>query len=297
MNKEFIAKEFMHIQDEICLGLEQLDGNQTFQEDNWNRPGGGGGRTRVIQNGDLLEKGGVNFSSVEGEISKVMREQLQLDGSSFFATGVSIVLHPKNPMVPIIHMNIRYFELDNGTYWFGGGIDMSPHYVDPKMAGQFHRRLKTICDAFNPNAYQAYKKWADDYFYLPHRNETRGVGGIFFDHLKENEVNNKQQLFNFCCDLGRNFVSIYAEQASAFRSLPFDDSSIQWRNIRRGRYVEFNLVYDRGTTFGLKTGGRTESILMSLPETAQWFYDYQANEKEQETLKWLKKDIDWVSQY
>lgn len=288
ISKIEIAEEYKRIQDEICKGLEELDGGAVFVEDLWDREEGGGGRTRVLSNGDLIEKGGVNFSAVHGPVSEPMNKQLGLNGSEFFATGVSIVLHPHNPFVPIIHMNIRYFELDTGEYWFGGGIDLTPHYVVPEMATVFHKRLKAICDKYDPNFYPRFKEWADDYFFIPHREETRGIGGVFYDHLHEGNSLSKAQVFAFSCELGRAFVEIYAEQVNE-RNKPYCEENLAWRNYRRGRYVEFNLVYDRGTTFGLKTGGRTESILMSLPVNASWIYNYAPTELEQKTLDYLRK--------
>lgn len=293
-NKEKISREFKLLQDYICQKLEALDGSSQFQEDLWNREEGGGGRTRILSHGNLVEKGGVNFSEVYGPVSDAMRKQLNLEGNEFYATGVSIVLHPHNPHVPIIHMNVRYFELDNGTYWFGGGIDLTPHFVVEEFAKKFHRGLKDTCDKYSLDFYQKYKVWADNYFFIPHRKETRGIGGIFFDHLSENDTLTKDQIFNFCLDLGRVFPLLYAEQANAFRDLPYTADELAWRNYRRGRYVEFNLVYDRGTTFGLKTKGRTESILMSLPENASWIYNRQHTEKEQSTLDFLVKGINWL---
>lgn len=293
-NKEKISSEFRLLQDHICQKLEALDGSAQFQEDLWNREEGGGGRTRILSHGNLVEKGGVNFSEVYGPVSDAMRKQLNLEGNEFYATGVSIVLHPHNPHVPIIHMNVRYFELDNGTYWFGGGIDLTPHFVVEEFAKKFHQGLKDTCDKYSLDFYPKYKVWADDYFFIPHRNETRGIGGIFFDHLSENDTLTKDQIFNFCLDLGRAFPLLYAEQANAFRDLPYTADELAWRNYRRGRYVEFNLVYDRGTTFGLKTKGRTESILMSLPENASWIYNRQYTDKEQSTLDFLVKGINWL---
>jgi coproporphyrinogen III oxidase len=277
--------------------LEQLDGKVVFRSDNWGREEGGGGRTNTISNGNLLEKGGVAFSAVHGPASDAMKKQLGLDGEAFFATGVSIVLHPFSPHVPIIHMNVRYFELDNGTYWFGGGIDLTPHYVVPTQATLFHQRLKAICDKYDQQFYAQHKPWADTYFHIPHRNESRGIGGIFFDHLSESNTNlTKEQLFTYCAELASSFVSIYAEQANLGRTLPVTDEQLSWRNLRRGRYVEFNLVHDRGTKFGLFSGGRTESILISLPPLANWEYDYQpkAGSREAETLDILSKNWDWV---
>ena len=297
MTKDTIAEHFKFLQNQICEGLEQLDGKGLFRSDNWDRSEGGGGRTNTIANGDLLEKGGVAFSAVHGPVSDTMKKQLGLEGNAFFASGISIVLHPFSPHVPIIHMNVRYFELDNGTYWFGGGIDLTPHYVVPKQATLFHQRLKAICDKYDEQFYAQQKPWADTYFHIPHRNESRGIGGIFFDHLSENNTSlSKEQLFAYCSELASSFVSIYSEQANLGRTLPVTDEQLKWRNLRRGRYVEFNLVHDRGTKFGLFSGGRTESILMSLPPLANWEYDFQpkADSREAETLEVLGKNWDWV---
>ena len=294
MTKEAIASAYKALQTTICTDLEKLDGTSTFSSDHWERAEGGGGLTRVLKDGDLLEKGGVAFSAVHGEVSPAMKSQLHLEGETFFATGISIVLHPHSPHVPIIHMNVRYFELDNGTYWFGGGIDLTPHYVIPEQAHLFHARLKTICDKYDAGFYAKHKPWADTYFHIPHRNESRGIGGIFFDHLSENNTSlTKESLFAYCSELASSFVSIYTEQAELGRTKTIEPHHIAWRNLRRGRYVEFNLVHDRGTKFGLFSGGRTESILMSLPPMAQWEYQYAVQEgsEEAETLKWLKGEM------
>jgi coproporphyrinogen III oxidase len=296
MNKEAIAFAMKELQGRICNGLEKLDGKAVFLTDDWIRKEGGGGTTKIMKEGDLLEKGGVAFSAVHGPVSSVMRSQLGLDGDSFFATGVSIVLHPGSPHVPIIHMNVRYFELDNGTFWFGGGIDLTPHYVIPDQAKLFHTGLKRICDQYHPDFYLKFKNWADDYFFISHRQETRGVGGIFFDHLTEECGLPKATLFDFCIDLGDHFVTLYAQQAELGRTKEVSVKEIKWRNIRRGRYVEFNLVHDRGTKFGLLSGGRTESILMSLPANANWEYNQVPAEKteERKTVDLLRKGISWL---
>jgi coproporphyrinogen III oxidase len=214
----------------------------------------------------------------------------------FYATGVSIVIHPHSPMVPIIHMNTRYFEMSNGTWWFGGGIDLTPHYVDAEDAKYFHTQMKAVCDNHHPSYYPEFKKWADDYFYLKHRQETRGIGGIFFDHLKAENGFTKEQRFEFVKDVGRAFAPTYAYFMKKNHTLPFTDEHKAWQYLRRGRYVEFNLVWDRGTKFGLETDGRTESILMSLPPQARWEYNHQPapGSAEQQTLDALKKDIDWL---
>ena len=187
MNKEVITHGFRQLQDRICKRLESIDGRSLFHEDLWDRNDGGGGRTRVLSKGEIIEKGGVNFSEVYGDVTELMRQNTEINGNSFYATGVSIVLHPNSPHLPIIHMNVRYFELDNGKYWFGGGIDLTPHYVVPNQAQQFHAGLKSVCDKYKSDFYPRFKEWADNYFFLPHRDETRGVGGIFFDHLNESE--------------------------------------------------------------------------------------------------------------
>ncbi len=297
MDKLFIASQFEQLQDLICQRIEEIDGLAFFKEDNWKREEGGGGKTRIIEDGGIIEKGGVNFSAVHGPVSDLMKKQLGLDGKEFFATGVSIVLHPHNPNIPIIHMNVRYFEMDTGVFWFGGGIDLTPHYVIPENAALFHNALKNVCDGFKDDAYNSYKKWADDYFYIPHRDETRGVGGIFFDHLDEQSGKPKSEILNFCIDLGKLFPEVYQQQVELGKVKTYGVEEIKWRNIRRGRYVEFNLVHDRGTKFGLLTGGRTESILMSLPKEANWFYNFipESNSAEEQSLNMLKKGIDWIS--
>lgn len=296
LTKNQIAEEFKKLQDRICNGLEGLDQIVKFIEDEWVREEGGGGRTRIIRNGRVIEKGGVAFSKVFGPVSEVMKKQLGLDGDEFLATGVSIVLHPGNPHVPIIHMNVRYFELNTGVYWFGGGIDLTPHYIIADQATAFHSGLKSICDKYNDTFYKRFKVWADDYFFIPHRNETRGIGGIFFDHLDDKEGLSKEKIFEFCIDLGDHFVELYSYQANLGLNKPFTEQELQWRNLRRGRYVEFNLVHDRGTKFGLLSGGRTESILMSLPADASWEYNFSplAGSPEAETIDRLKKGVDWV---
>lgn len=295
--KENIADWFKSLQDAICTSLEEADGRGNFKEDLWNRPGGGGGRTRVITDGNIIEKGGVNFSAVEGKTPEKILKALQLDDADFFATGVSIVLHPFNPMMPIIHMNVRYFEMTNGTWWFGGGIDLTPHYVNLSDAAFFHKELKAVCDQFDPTYYQKFKKWADDYFYIQHRKETRGVGGIFFDRLDHHTGRTKEELFEFVKAVGEKFAPIYTAFMKKNAEMPFTDAHKTWQKLRRGRYVEFNLVWDKGTKFGLETDGRTESILMSLPPQANWVYDFQPqpNSEEEKTLQLLKKDIDWIN--
>ena len=297
IKKEEISNWFRQLQLHICAELEAEDGKAKFVEDAWERPGGGGGHTRVIQHGNVFEKGGVNFSAVHGELSENMVEALGIKSKEFFATGVSIVIHPINPFVPIIHMNVRYFELSDGTYWFGGGIDLTPHYVQKEDAKFFHSQLKNTCDKFDSDYYPKFKKWADDYFYVKHRKETRGIGGIFFDRLKEDGGKSKEDIWSFVKAVGETFATTYRHLVSTNKVKSYTDTNLQWRNLRRGRYVEFNLVYDKGTKFGLETDGRIESILMSLPENASWFYNHKPEENGDEafTLAHLAKGLDWVN--
>lgn len=297
LSKENIAEYFKTLQDNICQALETTDGKAKFQEDNWQHHSGGGGRTRVITNGNIIEKGGVNFSVVTGETSEALQKQLKLEEKAdYFATGVSIVQHPVSPMVPIIHMNVRYFEMSNGISWFGGGIDLTPHYVVDEDARWFHQQLKNACDKHDADAYKKYKEWADNYFYIPHRQETRGVGGVFFDYLKPQNTGEKDNIFEFVKSIGESFAPIYTHLMSKNAQIPFGEDEKTWQMLRRGRYVEFNLAWDRGTKFGLETNGRTESILMSLPPVANWVYDYkpEPNSPEERTLSLLKKGIDWI---
>lgn len=302
-DKHEISEWFMHLQDKICIALTAADENKDldfskFQEDNWKREQGGGGRTRTLQNGNIIEKGGVNFSAVHGKLpEKIVSEfKLNSENSGFFATGVSIVIHPKHPFVPIIHMNVRYFEMENGVKWFGGGIDLTPHYVNTDDAGFFHRSLKDCCDNFDPGYYPEFKKWADDYFFIKHRNETRGVGGIFFDRLSADETHTLSDRFEFVKSIGELFAPLYTGLMKKHCTSLYNEQHKNWQLLRRGRYVEFNLVYDRGTKFGLETNGRTESILMSLPPMAAWPYDFlpSVGSEEEKTTAYLKKNIDWI---
>ncbi len=296
MDKAQIATAFQALQDDICRQLEAADGQGHFREDLWKRAGGGGGRSRVIE-GARIEKGGVNFSAVEGALPAKISQALGLAEGDFFATGVSIVLHPRNPHVPIIHMNVRYFELHNGTWWFGGGIDLTPHYVIPEDARIFHAQLKQVCDRYKADYYPRFKAWADDYFFLKHRGETRGVGGIFFDRLGAGEFADQANGFNFVREVGEAFCPAYVPLLAKYGDQPFGEAEQRWQALRRGRYVEFNLVWDKGTKFGLDTEGRTESILMSMPPMAQWVYDHQPEpgSREATTLSLLQKGIDWVN--
>ncbi|WP_316838908.1 oxygen-dependent coproporphyrinogen oxidase [Pedobacter gandavensis] len=295
--KDKVVAAFQKIQDSICQGLEQTDGKGKFEEEIWSREGGGGGRTRILQNGNVIEKGGVNFSAVYGKLPEAIKKSFKLDNDDFFATGVSIVMHPNNPFVPIIHMNIRYFEMDDQTRWFGGGIDLTPHYVIDTDARFFHHLLKQTCDKFDASFYPKFKAHADDYFFIKHREETRGVGGIFYDKLKpENTGLGFDRLLDFSTAVGNTFLPAYTELIDRNRDSDFSTEEQEWQYLRRSRYAEFNLVYDAGTKFGLETNGRIESILMSLPPMAKWVYNYQPipDSPEEDTLSKLKKGIEWA---
>ena len=290
-------------QDEICAALSAVDGT-AFHEDTWVRDEGGGGRSRVLQDGNVFEKAGVNVSVVHGTLSLEAARAMgggthltEADDLRFFATGVSLVIHPRNPMAPTAHANYRYFERGDGSkpgsWWFGGGADLTPSYLFEEDAVHFHQTLKGACDSFDPTYYPRYKKWCDEYFHIPHRGETRGVGGIFFDNLNEG---NPEDLFGFVEAAAKAFVPSYVPIVSRRKDLSFTDDQKRWQQIRRGRYVEFNLVYDRGTTFGLRTGGRIESILMSLPLTARWEYDQHPvpGSEEAALLNVLQNPRDWI---
>lgn len=295
-DKDEIVAYFKALQDEICSQLEHADGNGAFIQEDWLRPEGGGGRSRSIQSGEVFEKGGVNFSSVSGELPEKLRKSFQVNEEDFFATGISLVMHPSSPMVPIIHMNLRYFEMGEDHRWFGGGIDLTPHYIIEEDSRFFHSGLKEICDRHQPHYYHDFKKWADDYFYIPHRKETRGIGGIFFDRLKKTEILSMEDTFSFVKDIGNSFTSLYLPLVEKNKHLPFGEAERAWQLHRRSRYVEFNLVYDSGTKFGLETNGRIESILMSLPPLASWNTDPSPEEgsKEAFTGSLLKKGINWA---
>jgi coproporphyrinogen III oxidase len=289
---------FHSLQDSICLGLDNADGKGQFKEDLWDRLEGGGGRTRTFSNGNVIEKGGVNFSAVHGPCPEFLRKEAGLKESEqaeFYATGVSLVIHPVNPMVPIIHMNVRYLKAGN-LEWFGGGIDLTPHYIFEEDAKFFHTHIKSVCDEHNIAYYPEFKKWADDYFFIQHRNETRGIGGIFFDRLSAKDGISMEDRFHFVQAIGNNFLPIYLPLIEKNKDKSYTEANRQWQLLRRGRYVEFNLVYDRGTKFGLLTNGRTESILMSLPPTANWEYANQPEKDtpEEKTLSLLKKGINWA---
>jgi coproporphyrinogen III oxidase len=262
---------FQALQDQICAALDVLDGQAQFHEDWWQREGGGSGRTRVLSNGGVFEKAGVNFSDVYGQMSPEFAAQIPGEGREFTATGISLVLHPRSPLVPTVHANFRYLT-KGSRRWFGGGADLTPYYPYREDVVHFHRTWKRVCTRHPPPVdYVRFKKWCDEYFYLPHRGEPRGVGGIFFDNLEGDWAS----LFAFVRDAGDAFLDAYRPIVERRKGEPFTSGQRSFQEFRRGRYVEFNLLYDRGTMFGLKTGGRTESILMSLPPVVRWEYDYR----------------------
>ena len=299
--KELFYDYICNLQDKITDALELTDGKATFKEDIWKRSEGGGGRTRVIENGAVFEKGGVNISGVHGDLPKTMQTHLNVSQSSFYACGLSLVLHPKNPLVPTVHANWRYFEmydLEGNTVdqWFGGGLDLTPYYLFEEDAVHFHQVCKDSCDRHDPNFYEGYKKKCDEYFWNSHRNEARGLGGLFFDYLKPMPQKNLDQWYSFVTDVANNFLNAYLPILNRRKNLPFTENQKEWQEIRRGRYVEFNLVHDKGTLFGLRTNGRIESILMSLPPRVQWRYDYTPKKDSQESklMEVLKKPRKWV---
>ncbi len=296
--------QYIHaLQDTICEELEKTDGLARFTEDRWERPeNGGGGKSRVITDGNVFEKGGVNTSVVSGTVSDAMRSQLKIEGSGWFASGLSLVIHPLNPYVPTVHANWRYFELYNEAgemtdRWFGGGTDLTPYYLFKEDAGYFHSILKQTLDPFGSELYPKYKTACDRYFSNSHRNqEMRGIGGIFYDYLRPENEADAEKLFTFQQANGNAFLKAYLPVAGKRKDHPFGENQIKWQEIRRGRYVEFNLIHDRGTLFGLKTNGRTESILMSLPPRARWIYNYQPEpgSKEDELWQVCLHPVDWV---
>lgn len=299
--KEQFYNYIQNLQDQICAALEKEDGKAKFKEDLWKREEGGGGRTRVIENGAVFEKGGVNISAVHGPLPKSMQAYFGVEEVDFFACGLSLVLHPKNPMVPTVHANWRYFEMYNQAgeiidQWFGGGQDLTPYYLFEEDAIHFHQTCKTACDLHGSSLYPNYKKRCDEYFWNAHRNEARGLGGLFFDYCKANEEMEMQDWYYFVSAVGDSFLTAYLPIVQKRKDLPFTKHHREWQEIRRGRYVEFNLVHDKGTLFGLRTNGRIESILMSLPPKVQWRYDFHPEKNTQESalLKVLQQPRDWV---
>jgi coproporphyrinogen III oxidase len=285
---------FQQLQDEICAALERLDGRASFREDTWERAEGGGGRTRIITNGAVIEKAGVNFSQVFGQMSPALAAQIPGEGACFTAMGISLVLHPRSPLVPTVHANFRYLT-KGAKWWFGGGADLTPYYPYREDVIHFHRVWRRVCERHQPLIdYPRLKKWCDEYFFLAHRNEPRGVGGIFFDYLE----GDWEALFAFVQDCGDAFLEAYLPIVERRKDLPYTDRQQAFQEFRRGRYVEFNLLYDRGTVFGLKTGGRVESILMSLPPVVRWEYDFrpEPGSPEAELYDYYLKPRDWAGE-
>jgi coproporphyrinogen III oxidase len=291
-----------NLQNAICREVELLDGKEKFKEDAWTRDGGGGGFTRVLANGNIFEKAGVNRSAVYGEVTPALAAQLKTKGSHFFAAGISLVIHPCSPMVPTTHANFRYFELydekkNKIDSWFGGGADLTPYYLFEEDAIHFHKTFKTACDQFDTLFYPKFKLQCDEYFNNVHRgNERRGVGGIFYDYMRPNENHTEEFLLKFSEANGTAFARAYLPIVERTKSLPFGEEQVRWHELRRGRYVEFNLIHDRGTIFGLKSNGRTESILMSLPPRVRFDYDDRpkAGSREEELIKVLKSPKEWI---
>jgi coproporphyrinogen III oxidase len=301
MKEQFIS--LIHqLQSTICTALEQCDGKAVFVTDQWQREGGGGGITKIIANGHVIEKGGVNTSVVFGAVTEAMKKQLKIEGHSWFACGISSVIHPHNPFVPTIHFNYRYFELYNEANelvdsWFGGGTDLTPYYLIPADVQHFHICYKHTCDAFDPHFYPAFKKHCDDYFVNKHRDEERrGVGGIFYDYQRPSSKHAANFWLDMASSCAHTFLNAYLPIVEKRKNDSYNNNQKHWQEIRRGRYVEFNLVHDRGTLFGLHTNGRTESILMSLPPTARFEYNYQPppNSEEDKLLQVLLHPIDWA---
>lgn len=283
---------FKELQGRMCSTIEAVDGQKRFTVDRWSYPQGGGGETRVIEHGGVFEKGGVNFSEVRGRLNEKLAQRLKVESQAFLATGISLVLHPYNPMIPTVHFNLRYLALENGDSWFGGGTDLTPYYLNEEDAVHFHSTLKRVCDKHNPSYYSRFKKWCDEYFFVKHRQEARGIGGIFFDYLRDQP----ERTFAFVQDVGNAFLEAYNPIVKKRMKEPWGEPERQWQLHRRGRYAEFNLVYDRGTLFGLETEGRIESILMSLPPVVQWSYNLQPEpgSREAKLVEVLGKPKDWI---
>ncbi|WP_350432179.1 oxygen-dependent coproporphyrinogen oxidase [Shewanella sp. H8] len=297
------VKSFLLVlQQNICQRLELLDGKATFKADSWEREEGGGGTSRVLTQGKVFEQAGVNFSHVMGDAmpASATAHRPELAGRSFEAMGVSLVIHPNNPYIPTTHANVRFFiahkEGADPVWWFGGGFDLTPYYPFKEDVISWHQMAKDICDPFGEEVYPKYKKWCDEYFFLPHRNETRGVGGLFFDDLNKPGF---ERSFEFMQAVGNGFIEAYEPIVDRNKELVFGDDERQFQLYRRGRYVEFNLVYDRGTLFGLQTGGRTESILMSMPPLVRWEYGYAPEEDspEAELYDIYLKPQDWLAKF
>lgn len=306
---EAVKSYLLDLQENICRELAKEDGEKDFIKDEWLRAQGGGGLTRVMENGAVIEKGGVNYSYVEGTNmpASATAHRPELAGRSFKAMGVSLVIHPKNPHVPTSHMNVRFFiaekEGAEPIWWFGGGFDLTPYYANKEDCQFWHKVAKDACDPFGAECYPKYKKWCDDYFYIKHRDEHRGIGGLFFDDLNSESTTPSgegwdfEQCFAFMRSVGDHYIKAYQPILNKCKDLPYTEEERDFQLYRRGRYVEFNLVWDRGTLFGLQTGGRTESILMSLPTTVNWRYNWQpeAASREAELTEYYLKPKDWIN--
>lgn len=296
-----IKDYLLNLQDNICKKLADTDGKATFIEDSWQRQEGGGGRTRVLSEGKIFEKAGVNFSHVHGDDlpSSATAHRPELSGRTFQALGVSLVIHPHNPFIPTSHANVRFFMAEkegaDPIWWFGGGIDLTPYYGFQQDCKHWHQTAQQACAPFGDTIYPRYKKWCDDYFYLKHRDEQRGIGGLFFDDLNEESF---EKCFSFMQSVGDHYIKAYLPIVEKRKNTPYTDEQKDFQLYRRGRYVEFNLVYDRGTLFGLQSGGRTESILMSLPPIVKWGYDYQAKagSEEAKLTDYFLKPKDWLNE-
>lgn len=290
--RDRVVSYLLGLQDQICAGIEYADGSAKFREDSWTRPGGGGGRTRVIADGNVFEKGGVNFSDVHGDMDPKFAAQIPGEGTNFTACGVSLVLHPRSPLVPTVHANFRFLTKGNRS-WFGGGADLTPYYPVKEDVVHFHKVWKRVCDKHAPLVdYAKMKHECDEYFFLPHRNEARGVGGIFFDYFE----GDLEAVFSLVRDAGNVFLEAYVPIVERRKGQAYTPEQRAFQEYRRGRYVEFNLVYDRGTIFGLKTNGRTESILMSLPPVVRYEYDYRPvpGSREAELTEYWLKPKNWA---
>jgi coproporphyrinogen III oxidase len=311
--REAATTFFRELQISICDALEEIDGGAPFEEDTWTRKEGGGGHTRILSGGDVFESAGVNWSEVFGSLTGPLYDHLPGNGDSFHATGVSLVLHPKSPMIPTVHANFRAISRGE-TSWFGGGADLTPYYPYHEDVLHFHQTFKDACDRHDPAWYANFKAWCDSYFYLPHRDETRGVGGLFFDYLglRKDQLSPRaaancvhspentptaEAAFEFQKDAGTSFINAYLPIVARRKDESWGEKERNFQLIRRGRYVEFNLLYDRGTTFGLQTGGRTESILMSLPRNVRWEYNYMPPEGSRERELWdYLHPRDWLGE-
>jgi len=301
MKKAFL--DFINqLQEKITTSIEDLDSEAKFIEDVWERPEGGGGKSRIMENGKIFEKAGVNISAVSGVLPKSLEGYFDVKDSKFFACGLSLVFHPKNPMIPTVHANFRYFELYNlegdlKDQWFGGGQDLTPFYLIEEDAKHFHETCKSVCDKHSSSFYDIYKEKCDSYFWNHHRNESRGIGGLFFDYLRSNNNYKIEDWFLFVTDVGNSFLNAYLPIVKNRKDYKFTINEKNWQEIRRGRYVEFNLVHDKGTLFGLKTNGRIESVLMSLPPKVQWVYNYipEKNSEEERLIKVLQNPRKWTA--